>query len=240
MRQRILTAELMDDPGLDPAEHGRALMGLRRLNTLSNAARPVRGALVPMLRGAGVEHARARLLDVATGGGDLLLALGRAGFGTGTGRLVGVDVSATALGIARQNGERLGITAEWVLADVLAAGLPVEDGGVDVAVCSLFLHHLDEAGVVRVLAEMRRVSRVGVVVSDLRRSRVGLALAAAVSRVVTRSRVVHVDAVKSVRSAWCGDELAALAARAGLGGATVRGVWPARLLLVWAGQGVRT
>lgn len=102
------------------------------------------------------------------------------------------------------------------------------------AVCSLFLHHLDEAGVRRVLAEMARVSRVGLVVSDLRRSRAGLMMAAMASRLVTRSPVVHVDALKSVRAAWSAEELADLAREAGLRSATVDRILPQRLLLRWS------
>ena len=234
MQQRILTAELMDDPGLDPAAHARALRGLRRLNILSRAAAPVRAAARELLKSARLEPGRARVLDVATGGGDLLIALGRAGFGVGAGgRLVAVDVSPTALAIAQRNAGDGGIEAEWVCADVLGGPLPLGDGAVDVAVCSLFLHHLDTAGVVHVLAEMARVSRVGVVVSDLVRSRAGLVMAAVASRVVTRSPVVHVDAVKSVRAAWSTDELAGLARQAGLAGANVTRVWPERMILAW-------
>jgi hypothetical protein len=100
--------------------------------------------------------------------------------------------------------------------------------------CSLFLHHLQDRDAVRVLRELARVARVGLVVSDLARSRLGLVLAFGAGRAVTRSRVVHVDSVKSVRAAFTRDELAAMASEAGLNGANVREIWPERLLLTWS------
>lgn len=235
MLQRILTPELMDDPGLDPAAHAQALRGLRRLNTLSNASAPVRSAVLSLLSGAGEDPRRASVIDIATGSGDLLVALGRSGIGVDPpGRLVGVDISATALSIAHTRAAEKRIDTQWLEADVLSGPLPIGDQSIDVAVCSLFLHHLDATGVGRVLAEMARVSRVGVVVSDLRRSRTGLVLAAVASRTVTRSPIVHVDAIKSVRAAWSAGELADFARQAGMSGATVACIWPERLLLRWS------
>lgn len=263
----------MDQPGLDPEAHRLALAGLRRLNVLSNAAAPVASAAGRMLSQAGIDPAEARIVDIATGGGDLLIGLARRGIGIaaiagrldGSGRaghdrphkggrdwsadwsaggvaattdaagakLLGVDISQTALALANENSSRAGVRAEWLEADVLTGPLPLADQSVDLAVCSLFLHHLEPEGASRVLAEMARIARLGIIVSDLRRSRYGLALAAIAGRVMTRSRIVHIDSVRSVRAAWKAGEMLDLALRAGLRGARVRNIWPARMLLTW-------
>ena len=211
MQHRLLTDELMDSPGLDPALHEQALRGLRRLNFVSHAAAPVRRAASNMLHRADVPAHYASVLDVATGGGDLLLALARTGIGKS---LHGVDRSSTALGIARQRAESFKLRADWHCVDVLQQPLPFDDDSIDLVVCSLFLHHLTGPEVARLLAEMARVARVGVVVSDLRRSTYGLTIAAIAARVATRSRIVHVDSVKSVRAAWTLEELTELAQQA--------------------------
>jgi hypothetical protein len=70
-------------------------------------------------------------------------------------------------------------------------------------------------------------------VTDLERSRAGLALAWLGSRVLSRSYVVHHDAPASVRAAFTRAEIAALAREAGLEGATVRRAWPERWTLWW-------
>ena len=237
MRNRLLTPELMDDPALDPTEHRRALAGLNRLNVLSRAAKPVYGALAAMQRArqlkGQVASERTSIVDIATGGGDLLLELARELSAAQRGRLLGVDISPTALATAQQNASAAGLAAEWLAADVVRGGLPLGDQSMDFAVCSLFLHHLESDEVVRVLKELARISRIGIIISDLRRSRAGLLLAASAGRIVTRSAVVHADSVKSVRAAWTQGELAELAAAAGLDNARVERIWPCRLLLSW-------
>ena len=99
--------------------------------------------------------------------------------------------------------------------------------------CHLFVHHLPEDRIVRLLASMRARARRAVVITDLVRSRLGHALALGASRALTRSRVVHVDAPRSVRAALSPRELGGLARRAGLGDAGIRRVWPERMMLTW-------
>ena len=176
-----------------------------------------------------------KLLDLATGSGDVAVDVARraagAGFSPG---LAMVDVSSEALSVAMERAHGAGFSAEAVCCDAVASGIPRAEGSVDVAMCSLFLHHLDEDDVVRVLAELRRVARHAVVISDLLRSRRGLFAAYLAGRLLTTSRVVRVDAVRSVRGAWTPQELLDMAQRAGLQGAAVRQIFPFRMLLVWS------
>jgi ubiquinone/menaquinone biosynthesis C-methylase UbiE len=51
-----------------------------------------------------------------------------------------------------------------------ALHMPFGDRSVDIITCSQALHHFDRSAVVRLLQEFARVARVGVLVSDLRRS----------------------------------------------------------------------
>jgi ubiquinone/menaquinone biosynthesis C-methylase UbiE len=230
MLARRLQPELMDDPALDAAEHRRALAGLARINVLSRAGAGLwRGVrrLVPRAQVAS-------LLDVAVGSGDVLIDVARrAQSGGVTLALEACDVSAEALAAT---GERAAGAGWRVLAhrrNVVRDGLPHRDRGVDVVVCSLFLHHLTEEQVVGVLREMARVARAGVVVSDLVRCRRGVVAANIVGRVLTRSRVVRVDAVRSVEGAFTVGEMRSMAEAAGMTGATVEPSWPMRMMLTW-------
>ncbi|MBX9582367.1 MAG: hypothetical protein K2X87_18855, partial [Gemmataceae bacterium] len=69
-RERI--PERMDDPGLDPAEHRRALAALARINRWSRSAAVIWRPIRDFARSAGRP---VRVLDVATGGGDVPKAL---------------------------------------------------------------------------------------------------------------------------------------------------------------------
>lgn len=229
MFPRHLQPELMDDPALDPAQHRTALRALARINVISGVKAQLWRAIA---RELGPGASSITLVDIATGSGDV--AVGVAQYAARAGVRVDLrlcDISDVALQAATQRATGAGVSATPMQADVVRDGLPLADASVDVAMSSLFLHHLEDDAVVRVLAEMRRVARRAVVISDLRRCRRGEAAAFVVSRVITRSRIVHVDAVRSVQGAFTIEELSALAARAGFTQAHVRAAWPFRMLL---------
>jgi hypothetical protein len=103
-----------------------------------------------------------------------------------------------------------------------ATALPLRPGAADVVVTSLTLHHLEPAAAVRCLAEMRAVARCGIVVNDLLRSRLTLALVWLATRLFCRHRFARFDGPLSVRRAYSPRELAALAQRAGVDGLRIR------------------
>lgn len=224
----------MDDPALDPAEHAAALRGLARLNWISGSAgvlwRPI-AALSRRRRGGPL-----RVLDVATGGGDVPVALWRLARANGCLLTIdGCDRSATAVANARERAQRLGAPIRFMQLDVLNEDLPA---GYDVVMSSLFFHHLTEPQIERVLAGMASASRELVLINDLVRSAWTWCAVWLGSRALTRSRVVRIDSLRSVRAALTLPELRAVAARAGLASADLRWQWPCRALLTWSRHAV--
>ena len=137
LRARDRIPERMDDPGLDPAEHRRALAGLARLNRFSGSA----GVLWPAIAKLAARLRRTvTVLDVATGSGDVprqLLARAQAA-GVSL-DVAGCDVSPTAVEEAARSSSGVRFFAHDALRDALPTGF-------DVVTCSLFLHHLGEGG----------------------------------------------------------------------------------------------
>lgn len=241
MRSRVLQRELMDDPALDREEHLHALRGLARINRLSGAAGRMWRDIRPYVVERHTSGVDAQMLDVATGSGDVPLAVASLAAREGIAlRATLCDMSQTALHQAAESAQCRGLDAvQTHVADVVGSGLPFRDNTFAVVTCSLFLHHLTEAECVRVLREMARVTAPGglVVVSDLRRSPLGLAAAWLVGRLLTRSRVVRVDAVRSVRAAYTTHEMQSMARDAGLGSGETPCVsrsWPWRMRLRWS------
>jgi SAM-dependent methyltransferase len=221
----------MDDPALPPHEHDRALADLARLNSLARSAAILWPAVREELRRAAAAGRVARVLDVATGSGDIPATLGRWARRAGlSAHWIGVDASAHALARAAARAAQERMPLELLQADATRE-LPVR---ADVVISSLFLHHLSHSRALDALRAMSRSAVSALLVSDLRRSAPGLALAWTASRVLSRSPVVHFDAVVSVRGAFTDTELADLARAAGLRGAQVRRAWPQRLLLRWS------
>lgn len=219
--RRDLQPELMDDAELSAERHERALVALGRINRASAVCRQ----LWPLIR----PLAPARVLDLGCGGGDVTRELARRARDEGVDlELHGVDMSARAVGHARMRAEAAGVEVTYDTLSVPDAPLPA---GYDVIMCTLLLHHLDDEEAVRLLASMARAARRLVIVADLARSRAGLVLAWAGTRLLTRSPVVHEDGVRSVRAAFTGREALELARRAGLPSPSVRRAWPCRWVL---------
>ena len=80
---------------------------------------------------------------------------------------------------------------------------------------------------------MKQASTMALGVADLDRSQLGYVLAWIASRALTRSPVVHVDALLSVRAGFRPGEIKRMSQEAGLGGAMLDRAWPARWRLWW-------
>ena len=154
--------EYLDEPGVDPALVRRSLADVARANTLFGGTRAVLAELDRVL--GDVPSGRAlTLLDVGTGAGDIparaARLAGRRGLRLTT---VGLDESET-LALATR-----GLLSATVRGNALA--LPFAERSVDLVTCSQVLHHFPDPDALRVIAEMNRVARVRVIISDLRRS----------------------------------------------------------------------
>lgn len=224
--------EWMDDPAIAETDHLEALVALARINLLSRTAATITAATATLLRSPEPRAAGGPVVvDLACGGGDVTIdvarRLGRAV--AGGVRVLGVDSSPRAVERARRAASAAGADVAFEVRDVVADGCP----DCDVAVSSLFLHHLDDPVAAGLLGSMAAAARRGVVVSDLVRSRLGLGLAVVGTTLLSSSRVARVDGPLSVRAARTLAEYRALASASGLAGATVRRVWPERALLTW-------
>ncbi|MFW6197716.1 MAG: methyltransferase domain-containing protein [Myxococcota bacterium] len=224
---RFREPELMDDPTLDEARHHDALSGLARLNRVSLTHRRVFRE-VARQSSRGVRPVR--ILDVGCGDCDILIRVVRRARRHGIDvRPFGCDVSDVALERAHRRAVASGVSLELARLDVTRDALP---GGFDVVTCSLLLHHLTEPASVELLTGMARAGR-RLLVQDLRRTRLGYLLAWIGVHALSRSRVVRVDGLRSVRAAYTLDEVAALCGRAGLHDAVVTRCWPQRFAIRW-------
>lgn len=200
--------ELLDHPDADPASVRESLHHIERANRWFGGWWAVRLGLRRICRGL-PPGATLTLLDLGTGSGDLparaVRWAGRHGW-----RLVpvGLERHRTAARIAHQRG------IPSLLAT--APGIPVRTGGVDIVLASQFLHHFSPAAVTELCREATRVARRGVVVADLRRSRVALAGFWAGSRLLGFDASTRADGLTSVQRGFSPTSLAARLAAAGV------------------------
>ncbi len=226
--QRRRVPEVMDDPQLDRGRHHHALQGLARINRFGNSAR----LIWPFVRQLSQQLNRpVRILDIATGGGDVPLALWQIAARRHVPlEIAGCDRSEVAIQHAKQAAEAKRAPLTFFPLDALAQPLPP---GYDMLMCSLFLHHLPRDEAVSLLSRMAAASEHLMLASDLVRSRATMLMTYVASRLLTRSDVVHVDGPLSVQAAFDLSEARQLAQDAGLLNAVVRSAFPARFILSW-------
>lgn len=193
-----------------------SLADIRTVNRYLGDRRALLKHLTPKLRNAKAFT----LLDVATGSGDLMVAIAQWARKTEiAGSLTGIDINETTVEIAR--GHIVGYPEIKVeIADGLY--LPYPDRSFDYVICSKTFHHLDQEAGVRLLREMVRVARRGILVMDLRRSWIAWFLIRLLTRIFTRNRLTRNDGPLSVLKSFTPDELAALAAKGGASRFTVK------------------
>jgi ubiquinone/menaquinone biosynthesis C-methylase UbiE len=212
MRRAEDGREHLDGP-LSRRDRDAALADIDRLSTwFGGYALTIRA--VRRLLGEGSRGPRAPVVvDVGGGRGDLARRLVRAVQQQG-GRVTVVLLDRDREGLAladracRDCPEILRVCAD-------ATALPFRDGGVDVAMTSLVLHHLPPRAVEASLEAMRAAARRGVVVNDLLRTRLSWLLVVLATRLFARHPVARHDGPLSVRRAYAPDELRVLCEKAG-------------------------
>ncbi len=208
---RDLQPEWMDDPAIDPVEHAQALAGLARLNRFTGVAglmyRYVRRLTKNRKSSTSVVRPL-RILDVASGGGDVPIAWAQLAKRDGIEiQITLIDISPVALEQQQRLAKANGVDVKSIQMNCLTEPLPT---GFDLVTNSLFMHHLEVADAAHMLRQMRAATDNAILVCDLERSRLNVALVEFAGQVLSRSKVVHHDGPQSVRGAFTRNEFAEL------------------------------
>lgn len=208
--------ELLDHPDADPAAVRLSLHHIARANWWFGGWWAVRRGLETLLGGLAARRRGMRpparpltVLDVGCGSGDLMGRAVRWGARRGlTLRPLGLERHRAAAALALAGG----------LPTLLASAdrLPLGERSVDVVLASQLLHHFAPAAAAAFCRDAGALARHGVIVADLRRSRVAQAGFWAGSRVLGFDAATRRDGLTSVARGFTGQELAGLLRGAGI------------------------
>lgn len=195
--RRVVIPELLDAGSGTAAELAIALSDLRHINQWFGGIAASQSMIAQVSRKLALSSLS--LLEVAAGAGYVPQAA------SVRMRKLGVHVQVTLLDRAHahlKNGSGNGTSA--VAGDALA--LPFADGSFDLVSCCLFAHHLEPHEVVQFVNDGLRVCRAAVIINDVVRDPIHLALVY-LSLPLYRSHFTHHDAPASVRRAYTVEEM---------------------------------
>jgi|SRR5271154_5170963 len=196
--QRVDAPEILDSDACSPADVETSMRDIGRVNRWFGGVSTTRRMVERAAEASGVNHLS--LLEVAAGSGEVpeivRWKLARRG----------ITLDVTLLDRARSHlpDAKFSLANRSIVADAFA--LPFGDGTFDLVSCCLFAHHLDQQQLARFVGEGLRVSRRALLINDLIRHPLHLALAFA-GFPMMRSRVAWLDGLTSVRRAYVPDEI---------------------------------
>ena len=196
--KRRPTTELLDADSGTPPEIATALTDLRHINAWFGGVRTTRLLLEETARTLGKPNLS--LLEVASGSGFVPQKAANALNRTRVAVTL-LDRVPSHLSNGKSNGTRR------IAGDALY--LPFAANAFDLVGCCLFVHHLSPDEAIRFANEALRVSRHAVLINDLIRHPLHLALAYA-SLPLYRSHFTYHDAPASVRQAYTVDEMTSI------------------------------
>ena len=217
--KRKVDSELLDSDCGTAAEIAAALADIRRVNRWFGGVSTSERLVQRVLDRSALR--RLEVLDVGSGSGDVPLAMAKRF------ERRGVQLHPTLLD---RSATHLPQVPDAIVGDAL--NLPFPPESFDLVTCSLFVHHLEPAPLKRFVGEALRVARIALVINDLVRSRLHLALVMA-ARPLFRSRMAWRDGVVSIRRAYTEPELRGLLMEAGRRGEFSRHYLQRVGVIVW-------
>lgn len=194
--ERTVIPELLDSDAGNTTEVAASLADLRRINRWFGSISTVTHLIQKVADQT--KQKQFSLLDVAGASGDIAAAVQK------NLSRQGITLNVTLLD---KNLSHLQNNFPTVVGDALS--LPFADKSIDLVACSTFVHHLEPPEIIQFVSEALRVARTAVLINDLRRHPLHLALIYA-GMPLFRSRLTRHDARVSVRRSYTPDELRGL------------------------------
>jgi hypothetical protein len=193
---RIVRPEILDTDQASPEDVRDSLVDLQRINRWFGGISTTAKVIDIVLEKINVTELT--LLDVASASGDIPHSIQQ--------RLAPRGVRLSYVLLDRDASHFVSNGAPRVRGDALA--LPFRDNSFDLVSCALFAHHLESEEIAIFAREALRVSRIALLINDLRRSR--LHLAAIYAGKPLFNWITRHDSVASVRRAYTPEEMCSM------------------------------
>lgn len=226
-KNRSYQLERLDTGNYTVAEYEVCLSELRFINRWIGDSFALRKTLLKEIKAKDIK--KFSILDVGAGSGELLREIAKFSRKENlNAKLFGLEYNELSADSIRVESKDYN---EISAVHGTGFSLPFADNSLDYIICSLFTHHFTDENVVKLLAEMKRVSIRGVYVIDLHRHRIAYGLYKMFCVAFRISRLVREDGSLSVLRGFKPNELKVLAEKAKMENACVTRHFPFRLVL---------
>ena len=202
-KTRNTETEWMDLPDTKKEELEQVLIDINRVNRLLNGYRCTLSAVNELIR----DHPQRSytILDMGCADGVMLREIVRYCRKSQTAiQCIGLDLNEDSLQIARAN-SRDYPEIRYVRQDIMST----EDADLqcDILTCTLTMHHFDNEQIPIFLKRFTELSRIGIVINDLQRSRSAYYLFKVFSTIFIRTKMARHDGGISIKSGFTKAEL---------------------------------
>lgn len=203
-RRRPDLVEWMDRKDCDPLRLENTYHHFARINRwISGWEAVYRRHIRPLL----TPDRTTRLLDVGSGGGDIVRGLHHLAWQDGFAlEVMGIDPDARALAFATRTRCR-GKTRDVMFRQARIGDLVREGARFHLVICNHVLHHLPPEGVTDFLQDLEEVATRRVICSDIERSRLGYLLFSMATAPFFRDSFIRADGLLSIRKSFTRAEL---------------------------------
>ena len=199
--------EFIDTGDYTAEEYEGCLIELRCINRWLGDESALKNSLLREIGKANLQNFS--VLDIGAGSGEFLRIIAK--FARQQNRqanLFGLELNArSASSILEESKDFSEISA--IRGNALS--LPFDNNTFDYTICSLFTHHFTDENIIKILAEMKRVSRRKIFVIDLHRHPLAYFLYTTAGKIIIKNRLTRHDGALSILRAFKPEELEELA-----------------------------
>ncbi|MGB7842911.1 MAG: methyltransferase domain-containing protein [Salinimicrobium sp.] len=198
-KHRSREEEIMDDFQLQGSQLKTTLEDLDKVNKYLGGNEITLEGVEKMIKSTCFEPPL-HILDVGCGNGSLLKEVANLGRKKGVEmRLKGIDANIHAIEIARENCREY---PEIIFEAQDVFSKEFEKENTDIVLCTLTLHHFTDTEIKRLLKNFVRKSNIGIVINDLKRSRLAYLLFQLFCAVFIRNDIAREDGLVSIKRSF--------------------------------------
>ena len=202
--RRSTQAEIMDDFELQGNELHKLLTDLKNVNILLGGNNITLNGIQQLITKEEA-HKTIKILDVGCGDGAMLRKIAKWGNIKGYRfELIGIDANPHILKEAKNRSKHY-TNISFKQINVFDENKEFPE--IDIALCTLFLHHFSDAAITQLVSKLTTHTKIGIVINDLQRSKLAFVLFKLFRIVFIKTKIAKFDGLVSIARSFKKNEL---------------------------------